>query len=858
MIRKSGMFIKFKNLLSGEFMTKRFFIWLSILSIYILFHDSITILLATSQLSLWFKLVRQESSTNLVFIIWIVTAAIFYCFRIWRRQLSNSKWLFLLICILTIYFADRFFYRSWQYYPVNYTIKYFDLFVLIGLFELISILANTFGRNKDVNSSILHLVRPIKNSSEDKLNRSIFAERIAYEINRSFFNESYSIAIISEWAGGKSSFLNLIQNSLDPKSKIIIRFQPWLNYSNESLIHNFFQEFKSSLNKYDANIESLFDRYYASISNTESNIATRLLDSFNDVISESSTVGNDFELINQALRRIRRQVIVICDDLDRLDQKEIVEFFKLIRNTANFRNTVYLTAFDRGYVTNAIRQFTKYNPHKFIDKIFDFEYVLPEVNQDYLIDNLNEFLIHELAFNNKLESYSAEISIFRKFITSHRDVERFKQHLRFSFNKASTELVREELFILELLRFRYPQVLSHFYKFNRVYLDWSAIKIINQISYLSLSKSGLKEDVPLLKRHLLQNEIHKNNKYHLSSYDIDTIVDAFVFLFENRKVGGFAYDHIELPLNSLRNADYFHIYFKLIFDNRVLKASEFEDFLKHLNQVEWKKYVESILLMNGVGSKPILIFNYLRTKFPSLISTRLGYENSIFILLKIESIGIPIPKDLFDKFFDFDNRFIKSYFADKLEVKRYFQSLFRNDDFTFHGRSNLIFSYVYKYLKEPSYSFILSKEELEEINSYLFKSYLNTIQEIDNSGMRIFYNNYHDINTENNVVLNTSVIVALKEFILSGKYTGYLNLLIRPASIPNHSYEFVFEPYLFKVFDSYEEFETFLTSLTEYKNRNKLLEYLSKYKENQFMAFELKSDCENGLVPKEFINMFPV
>ena len=81
---------------------------------------------------------------------------------------------------------------------------------------------------------------PIETKKDDLLGRHRLAEKIANSIKKINGNESMAIGIESEWGSGKTSFVNLILESLKGSGLLIIKLNPW-NFSNQDeLIKDFF------------------------------------------------------------------------------------------------------------------------------------------------------------------------------------------------------------------------------------------------------------------------------------------------------------------------------------------------------------------------------------------------------------------------------------------------------------------------------------------------------------------------------------------------------------------------------------------------------------------------------------------
>ena len=58
--------------------------------------------------------------------------------------------------------------------------------------------------------------------------------------------------------------------------------------------------------------------------------------------------------VGELLRKANRRVVIVMDDIDRLDKAEMQAIFRLIKLTGDFENTAYILAFDEKMVAAAI------------------------------------------------------------------------------------------------------------------------------------------------------------------------------------------------------------------------------------------------------------------------------------------------------------------------------------------------------------------------------------------------------------------------------------------------------------------------------------------------------------------------
>lgn len=119
---------------------------------------------------------------------------------------------------------------------------------------------------------------------------------------------------------------------------------------------------------------------------------------------EESSLTKTYDQINEAFNRIGRKIIVFIDDLDRLTGEELVDVIKLVRNTANFRNTFFILAYDHNYVLNTIdKRSLISNKEEYLQKIVQLEINLPPINKNILISILFEKLSDFVSQERKNE-----------------------------------------------------------------------------------------------------------------------------------------------------------------------------------------------------------------------------------------------------------------------------------------------------------------------------------------------------------------------------------------------------------------------------------------------------------------------
>lgn len=295
--------------------------------------------------------------------------------------------------------------------------------------------------------------QPITKCSEDKLGRTSFAESLAQAILSYRSDECVVLGLFGSWGTGKTSLINMclecirktIMSYPEAEKPIIIKFNPW-NYSGEQkLILQFFTQISSVLSQHQSNaIKEIAEKIVTYISSI--NIGPISLDGkkIKDLINKGSLESQKEEL-SQLLKSQSHKIIVVIDDIDRLNNYEIRQIFQLIKVLGNLPNIIYLIAFDKNIVIRALEKEQEGSGLEYLEKIVQVPFEIPPVPKEevyrLLFSQLDE-LIKDIPEERWDQTYWGNIfhSGIKVFFNTIRDVTRYLNTLRFSF-----PMVKEEV-----------------------------------------------------------------------------------------------------------------------------------------------------------------------------------------------------------------------------------------------------------------------------------------------------------------------------------------------------------------------------------------------------------------------------
>ncbi|WP_343604821.1 P-loop NTPase fold protein [Fluviicola sp.] len=743
--------------------------------------------------------------------------------------------------LLITYSYYRFFDHNYLF--INYTFfkpwKYLDIIILFTIAEISvfvrQIIRESYSRYS--LESLFEIDDPIQVKDEDLLNRATLSIELANKIIGTNGNNSIAIGITGKWGSGKTSFMNLLKEQFKNHQDIIIDFNPWKSLNHEVLIRDFFKTLSSQLEKYSFTVSKEINEYASELLQSNNQSWSQGIKSF---LNLDSTIDLEdrFQSINETLKKLNKNVVIIIDDVDRLDKKEIIELLKLIRNTGSFNRIKFLVAFDREYVINSITESNSYSSSKYLDKIFLQMVELPPISSKELTQLLSKKIAqHFPEVKSKIEymidrEIYKETSYIEKVITSIRDIKRFIIHFIPEYKKIKGEIEFEEYFNLSLLHYKFPSVYWELYLNPSIYLQNNG--------YLKKDpdKSN-KESISVLQK-VLESE---KNKFSFDNHEIRTLINLITNIFPDKNFTD-SPGHL-----SVRRVVNFDKYFISRLNSSDLSEVEFQNGTKgNLNDLkiaidQWCYDCKKLLLMTRFKALDI---RELESKddFEKIIQAivYLGTKKNRIMDRTMVKYGY-FDDDFYYKLNDTNHYLSKQFYNNNSEdYKQFLLSIFKTSEQPYRFLAEFA-SYMIRneYLLE---SFPLSKNDLTEITLNYFKCYLKFASIPDDR----IWDLYHCCNTflyENDkkyMVPNKEANKIFIEYI----YSNSINLKWFVQSVitnerrnQNHFY---LSRIIKDIFDSFDQFKlTFCDSKilgSDYQMEFEL--FLNRSAEAKYQAIEFQ------------------
>ncbi|MBR6178778.1 MAG: hypothetical protein IKQ70_13010 [Bacteroidales bacterium] len=608
------------------------------------------------------------------------------------------------------FFSDRFDFESFALFDL---LKYIDIVALYGGFELTRCFLNP--KNKIIFNGGFERDMPKEDANDDTFNRKIFVQDSVNKIlNTDTSKGAFSFGIVSPWGTGKTSFMNFMkENIIKGRNEecIIIDFNPWLYAHNSNLITLFFDELSKNIKPLDSTLASDFIDYskiLSSIGTPETKLASTIV----DLISPPSKLGDKISAINNSIKKIGKKIVVFVDDIDRLDSNEIMEVLKLIRNISNFPYMYFIVAYDKEYLLNCIKDKTHNKELDYAEKVFQIEFVLPQIDKttikDAIYESTTKFLAEEdkeefkkLIYHN--DNVFAKKNIINDNITNIRDVKRIVNSFKSSYSKLKGEIDVNDLFVLEILKNKYPTVYAILDKERDRVLKQNSYncyelfernELLNDDLFTALSYSAL---------YSITKYINENDeKLHLRESDKGKISDILHQLFPSTT--------INTSKKSINNIFHTDRYFSISILDSDLSDLEFDEILQKDEESIKAKFKEwSVNRSSALAAKlkqlPVSDNKDEQKRYVRMLLFALSIISFDFYYITEQINQLKVFND--DKqFSDEDKSFIKKTLCE-------------------NGYSRRLALYLYDIEDDGMWNYPLSRTELNEIRQTIFEDCLN-------------------------------------------------------------------------------------------------------------------------------------
>lgn len=527
---------------------------------------------------------------------------------------------------------------------------------------------------------------PIFKIDDDKLDSKKVANNLIRILKNEKHTNSFTLGLVGPWGNGKSSVINLVKNyfkeNIEPNT-IVIHFLPYLNHNENDIINEFFILLSNELGKYSGKVSNQLMIYSKKLTNLYKgkNIFNFLEDHITKI--DSTSANKLYTEINEILKEIDKKIIVLVDDLDRLNEKEILQVLKLIRNTANFNNTFFIVAMDKEYVLSRLKSNNDILNSSFIDKFFQLEIYLPEIDnsilRNYFFDCLKKSVLKksDSDFENQLiEALSNRDNLFDDYIKNFRDVKRVTNQIIYDYPIFKKDINFKDFMNFTYFKLKFPKHLKllNDKRADFIYIDrsdstYNLIKNDNETAddFLNELNKVKMHNIDFLNKYKIysseKSEQCHDSELSINSEDKALLMKTLAYLFGEEN---------NVPLtNSIKNENNFRMLMQQrIFSNYFTQA-QFEQL--------YEEELDTFLLVsfNAQEKLPQLLnrLKYYNTQNEELIKRTLEilvelYDKRDKLKLYDQEILLLLEEFVQRQFnLDSDRKIVYSKFQDWLKIK---------------------------------------------------------------------------------------------------------------------------------------------------------------------------------------------
>lgn len=272
--------------------------------------------------------------------------------------------------------------------------------------------------------------------------------------------QSYALGVTGEWGVGKTTFLDELKKNIGNRADIV-EFNPWMCSSPEQVTSDFFASLRHQLSGRYSTLSKSIKEYAKYVNNVT--LAPHPLISVETLLPvKQESLFERKKALSEKFSKLPKPVVVVIDDVDRLERDEVFEVLRLIRNTADLSNVIYMVAYDKEYVTSVLKEKEIKDAAAYLEKIFPVEVHLPKVEEHLVWKTLyKEIKTQSSVGDGFADSLFKHLTpddkeLVLKVLDNYRRAKRFARlymlNMAYLNQQTKNELKLMDVFWLELLQ----------------------------------------------------------------------------------------------------------------------------------------------------------------------------------------------------------------------------------------------------------------------------------------------------------------------------------------------------------------------------------------------------------------------
>lgn len=290
--------------------------------------------------------------------------------------------------------------------------------------------------------------------ADDELKREKYAEEVIKKIKGGTAerdgenNGAFAILLNEHYGAGKTSFMLQLEKFAKEYRIDVCWFKPWMYEEEKSLILNFVRVLQERLGVGDSALQLMLWRY----ANVLANIDGYKMFSF--LRWEEKSIETQFVDIKLALQRKRCPIMVLIDDVDRLQSEELLRMLQMVRNMGDFPYIYYVIAGDKQAMQNRLHEAGISEPDEYLKKFFNFELNFPADDMQkitILRNGITEIFKRYEQNPEQVLDYIGQLKYKDEIFANIRDIKRYLNILDFMLCNLRENDMMSEVYLRDVV-----------------------------------------------------------------------------------------------------------------------------------------------------------------------------------------------------------------------------------------------------------------------------------------------------------------------------------------------------------------------------------------------------------------------
>ncbi len=294
--------------------------------------------------------------------------------------------------------------------------------------------------------------------------------------------QALTLGLSGPMGSGKTTILNALDHDLAAKGYIVVRFDAWSFREPDRLISSYLRQLADTLRRAGF-FPGLTGRLWRLGVGIASIGSPRIRDGVRDFLGDAdrqstASILTDLRL---ALTQLAKPVVMVIDDLDRLDRDELQAAFRMVRLLSALPNLIHILAYDRPQLARTLFPMDGSTRHsrEYLAKIVALEIPVTSLTLSTLNRLLSAALkpIFDVVSEDAARSFIEQLNRYPRqllvdALATPRETQRAAGMTALLWSSLSRDTNLYDLFILQIIHLRYPELFAAVHAHPDWFTEW--------------------------------------------------------------------------------------------------------------------------------------------------------------------------------------------------------------------------------------------------------------------------------------------------------------------------------------------------------------------------------------------------